>query len=127
MGRKPSIKDFNPINNGDMSGNITSAATNVDPIDCLVVIIDWTGGSMATSGTFFMDHRINGSDPNQTQFTSSWIPYDFGASVTISGVSGNHELRFTDEMPETEVRFRYVWAAGAGTLNVRMTGKAVGA
>lgn len=104
------------VEDGDLSGNIESAATNVSQIDDLSIVIAWNGSGL--TGTFSVEARNGEND--------SFRELDFGDTIDIDADTGDHRVVFT-EVPFTEVKLKYTASAGTGTVNAYLTMKSGGA
>lgn len=116
MGRKHVVHSYAMFDDVDISTNQTSSTTNVEQLDQATIHISWTGSSPV--GEIIVDARNGSAD--------SWYQLDFGSSIAISGASGDHQILFK-EMPFTDIRLRYVFTSGTGSLTARLTMKSVGA
>jgi hypothetical protein len=104
------------VDDGDISGSITSTTTNTLQLDQARIRIEWSGSSV--SGEYFVDTRSKDDEDFQ--------PLDFGAQILATTDSGFHDV-ILKEMPFGEMQVRYVPAAGTGTVDVTLTMKTVGA
>lgn len=100
-----------------MATSQTSAATNVQNLDSASIFVEWSGASSPV-GTVTVQAR-NGA-------AGTWYTLDFGASIDVSGASGNHQLVF-NEMPFTDIRLVYTRSSGSGPLTATISAKTVGA
>ena len=116
MGRKHVVKTFKMVTDGDMSGAITSNATNVLQLDQASIYLEWTGTSV--DGEFTVEAR-NGEN-------AAWYTLDFNTDILAENDTDYHQIVFR-EMPFTDMRLVYTPAAGTGTLNATLTMKTVGA
>lgn len=105
------------IEDGDLSGNLTSAVTNVLQLDKASIYIAWSGTSV--DGTFVLQARNGENAP--------W--YDLalgGGAVTLSGNSGSHNI-ILNELPFSDMRLVYTQVGGTGVVDAVLTMKTVGA
>ena len=114
MARKNTVPSFRMIDQGDLSGDITSNITNVENLDKCSIAVSWSGTSPV--GTIIVESR-NGTK-------ESWNAVEF-PTITVSGNTGNHSIVFR-EMSFTDLRLRYVATSGTGTLDAVYTSKQVG-
>lgn len=116
MSRKSVLQPFRMIDAGDISGNLTSVETSTINLDSALILITWTGTSPV--GTVTVEGR-NGTK-------SGWVTINMGASIDISGNSGDHQLIFT-ELPFTDMRLKYAATSGSGSMIATITAKVKGA
>ena len=116
MARKSVLKTFDMVADGnDMSENITSSIVNVENLDKASIHVSWAGSSPV--GPITIEAR-NGAD-------DTWYTLDFGAAISVSGNSGDHQIQFT-ELFFTDIRLQYADGGGTGTMTARITAKATG-
>ena len=120
MGRKNVVKSFDMIDSADMSGNITSSTTDVINLDKASIYISWSGTSPV--GTIVVE--ATNSDPVDSQ--SVWREVNMGATISVSGNSGSHDLIFT-ELPFRAIRLVYTATSGSGDLDATISAKTTGA
>lgn len=116
MGRKNVVKSYKMIDQGDISGNVTSEVTNVTNLDKASIRVDWSGTSPV--GTLEVQAR-NGEK-------ESFFAIDMGSTINITGNSGDHQLIF-NELPFTDIRLVYTSTSGTGNIDAVITAKVVGA
>lgn len=114
MARK-NVLSYAMLDDANLASNITSSSTNVINLDKASIHISWAGSSPV--GTFTVEARNSEKD--------AWYTLDFGAAITVSGASGDHQLIFND-LPFYEIRLQYVATSGAGTVDAILTAKQVG-
>lgn len=106
---------------GDMSGDITSAATQVEWLDNLGIQAHWSGtspaGEIIIEGT--NDQVL---DPQHPLASPNWVALDFGQTISITGNTGD-DFYNINQFPFTAVRVRYVRTSGTGTLVVKISAK----
>lgn len=116
MSRKLLVKSFSMVTDGDMSANITSEIVNVQNLDQGSILVEWSGTTPV--GTLTVEAR-NGE-------SQSWYELDFNATMSVSGNTGSHQIVF-NSMPFTDIRLKYAFSSGTGTLDAVITAKTVGA
>lgn len=116
MARKHVVQSFKMIDSGDLSSNITSEITNTKNLDKASIHLSWTGTSPV--GVITVEAKNGEND--------SWYTLDFGASISIAGNSGEHQLVF-NEMPFTDLKLQYTATSGTGTIEAVYTAKTTGA
>ena len=105
-----------------LASNQTSSETNVTHLDRASVSIDWTG-SDAVGTVEFEARKINA---NEAVADADWRTLDFGATIDITGASGNHEVLF-NSLDFTEFRVKFVRTSGTtGTITAVLTAKQIG-
>jgi hypothetical protein len=116
MSRKSVIRGYKVITDGDMTGNLTSAETNVTNLDNVGYLVEWSDGATPV-GTITVEVQ---SGP------SGWCALDFGSPIAVSGNSGSIVLNI-NQIPFENIRLNYVAGSGGATLNVTLSSKVVGA
>lgn len=120
MARKNILEPYKMFDSVDISQTETSHIVNIKNMDKASIILEWTGSSPV--GTIDVQVR-NIKEPVGP--VTSWISLDMGATINITGASGNHILRF-DELPFSEVRLVYTSVSGTGSLTATVTAKQIG-
>lgn len=116
MGRKNVLKSFPMFDAVSLGANATSSETSVINLDKASIHIVWTGSSPV--GTITAQARNGESD--------AWYVLDFGAAISVSGSSGEHQLVF-NELPFTDIRLLYTRTSGSGSITARLSAKVQGA
>lgn len=112
------IKPFKLFSAVALTANQTSKITDISRLDNVGILISWGGTSPV--GTVFVDV----ASYNENEATN-WQPLDFGATIAISGNSGTHQINI-NQNPFTQLRLRYVFASGTGTMDAVITAKQLG-
>jgi hypothetical protein len=108
----PILKFNQPIvEDGDMSGNVTSESINVSEIDLYCVQVVWSNG-VGLDGTLTLEASLD----DETYTTVN------GSSLLVSGASDSIMYNVTNP-GYIHVRLKYTSVAGTGTLNARIAGK----
>lgn len=105
---------YQNITNGDMSGPITSAVTDISNTDNIGIELVFTG---TAQGAFYVDSSIDG-----TTFTAM----DFGSPGPLAAGSADSILLNIQQCPYRKIRVRYVPVSGTGTLNAWISTKQIG-
>lgn len=113
MSRKNALKPYHLIIDGDMSGNLTSDETNVQYLDNVGLIIQWSG--TAPVGTITVEVKIG---------DSAWSELEFGSTISIASDSGSHNVNI-NQIPHEKIRVKYNFISGVGVLNIYSTAKMV--
>ncbi len=100
----------------DISTNSTSAESVVLNQDIASIHVVWTGSSPV--GVITVEAKNGDKD-------SAWRVLDMGATINVSGNSGEHDLTFT-ELPFHSLRIVYTAGGGTGSLDAVITSKTVG-
>lgn len=116
MGRKSTVESFNMFKDADISTNATSEVVNTLRQDKASIHISWSGSTAV--GTITVEARNGEND--------SWYEINMGGTISVSGVSGDHQLLF-NELPFTDVRLQYTSTSGTGNINAYLTMKVTGA
>ena len=118
MGRKSILKPYKVIDDGDISDDVTSSSTNIENLDSVTYLAQWTGSSPV--GVLYVDVRQKlGIAPDG--FNTSWITLDFGESIAVSGATGGHTISIENKA-FTESRLRFVSTSGSGTMQATISG-----
>jgi len=104
LSRKHILNSFQVIEDGDMSGDLTTKVTNVEQEDLIRYTVEWAGTGLI--GTFSVE--ISDNDVN-------FQPLEFDTSPTIDGDTGAHTLNINIVNFKFS-RLVYTFTAGTGTL-----------
>lgn len=123
MGRRHEIRPYKVFDAVDISTNQTQGTpyTTIDGLDRVDLELDWSGS--APVGTLFVDVC---SYYEKSGAFSTWVPLDFGTSISISGNSGQHIIQINNP-PFTRMRLRYVATSGTGNMTATLSGTVRGA
>ena len=116
MGRKNVLKSFKMYDAADISGDVTSATTNVENLDQGSIAITWTGTS--PEGVLTVEAKNGAKD-------AAFKEIDMGGTITITGNTGDHRLLF-NQLPFTNIRLVFTSSSGTGTMEAVITAKQVG-
>lgn len=106
----------------DLSVAQTSSSTNVTYLDRASITLEWTGSDAV--GVITVEARKK--KEAQSVADSDYKVLDFGSSIDITGVTGDHILIF-DSLDFTDIRIQYVPTSGTvGTLTAVITAKQIG-
>lgn len=109
------------LENGDLSqAQITSKSTTVKETDVVQINIDWSGAQLI-NGTLSVQASL---DEKQ----ETWFDLDFGTTISISGVSGEHQVIVT-QVSFLHLRIVYdrTNAGATGTINAKIFATTKGA
>lgn len=123
MAKKNAIEPFAVIAAGDMSGDITSAFTDIRYLDNVAYTVSWDGTSPA--GEILVDVTMDDVQNSAQNPSPLWTPLDFGTTISVSGNTGNHILNLT-QLGFAFIRLRYDRTSGTGTMRVKIESKSVG-
>lgn len=115
MSRKHILKKFVVIENGDMSGNITGKATNVESTDDIAYIFDWIGTTPI--GEFQFEISQDG-----VKFTRAFA----NSTLPVAGNTGDFVIEVA-VTPYKFIRPLFVFSSGVGTLQASISGATRGA
>ncbi len=119
MGRKNVVKQFKMLDGSeDFSANVVSSETNVINQDIASIHIAWSNGAALNS-----EIRI---EAQNNEKDDDWYELDMGGTISLSGVSGDHQLVFL-QMPFNKIRIQYLHTAGDADVVATITSKVVGA
>jgi hypothetical protein len=111
-GRKNVLAPYHLVQAGDMSGNITSAATNIQYLDNVGVQFNWTG---TPTGSFYVEVSLD---------KANWTALSLSPAPAASGAAGTWYCDL-QELSSPWIRVRYAASSGSGTLDVYVGGKAI--
>lgn len=115
MGRKSILETHQVITDGNMSGNLTSLVTKVKGLDIATYVVNWVGTTPI--GALVVEANIDGSE---------WVELDFGAPILVSGDTGQKLIHVT-MMAFLELRLKFNFTSGIGTLQTKIRGNVQGA
>ena len=121
MARKNVIPSFKMLDSVSISTDQTSSTTNVTNLDRATIVLEWTG----TSPVGVVTVEAQKKEIQNALADTSWIELDFGATIAISGNTGNHVL-ILDNLDFTDIRVQYVATSGMGSLTATLTAKQIG-
>lgn len=110
--RKNNLVTYTSLDGGDMSGNLTTASTDIRWLDNIVLYMSWTGTPTGTFG-------IQVSPDNLTWFNLNLLP-----AITATGGSGSHRVAL-NQLPDPYIRAIYTASSGSGSLTVKIAGKMI--
>lgn len=97
---------------GDMSGDVTSPATDISNLDSIALQLVWTD---TPTGTFAVQGSLDGT---------TWVALPLSPSVSAAGAADSALI----ELPLLsfqKIRVVYTAGSGTGTLVVKIAGKAL--
>jgi hypothetical protein len=124
LGRKTVMKPHKVIDAGDMSGDLTSDTSNIETVDDVAYLVEWSGTSPVGEMKVDVRNRMFGTS-GEEEFTS-WVELSFPGVMTVSGNSGSMQIELRAPNA-SQIRLRYVSDSGDGTMNATITGKVGGA
>lgn len=108
--RKNNLVTYTTLNGGDMTGNLTSAVTDIRWLDNIVFYFSFSG---TPTGTF----AIEVSPDNVTWYDLALVP-----SIAATGSGGTHRVSLR-QLPDPYIRAKYTATSGTGSLTVLIAGK----
>lgn len=120
-GKRNSLLKYQTISSGDMSGNLTSAVTQIEYLDNIGIQLNFTG---TPTGTFSVQVSIDYAQDSLGNVTNigNWIAVTLSAAATASG-SANQIYIDLNELSAPWIRCIYTRTSGSGTLNAFICGK----
>ena len=120
MSSRKNFLHYKQIVNGDMSGNLTSPATNIQQADIIGVQLNWTGSPVGTfqvqiSADYAQD--INGNVTNP----GIWTPMALSPAPTTAG--GSPIYIDIQQLSAPWIRTAYIAGSGSGTLQATLVTK----
>lgn len=122
-GRKNTLAVFHNINAGDMSGNITSPATNIEFLDNIGIQFNFTGSPVGTFAVQVSADHVQDFQGNVI-VAGNWVSIPLSPSPAATG-SANQIYVDLNQLSAPYVRFTYTFTSGTGFLNSYIVGKAV--
>lgn len=121
-GRKNALIKFQTITAGDMSGNLTSAVTNIEFLDNIGFQFNFTGSPTGT-----VNAQVS-ADYAQDQFgnvlnAGNWVSL-LTSPPSTGGTSGSIYLDL-NQLSAPWIRGIYMFASGTGTLTAFITAKMI--
>lgn len=118
------ILNHKMLDSADISTTQTqNGHTNVEGVDEATIMVEWSG--TAPVGVI----SVQASNSEQDEFTKGtevWYDLDFGASIDVTGATGDHQINFT-AMPFKAIRFVYTATSGTGTMTAHINATSLGA
>jgi len=108
--RKNNLATYVSLSAGDMSGNLTSAVTDIRWLDNIVMYLAFTG---TPTGTFAVE-----VSPDQ----QAWFPLALVPAPIASGSAGGHRIEL-NQLSDPYIRAKYTATSGSGSLTVTIAGK----
>ena len=128
MGRKDKLS-YVLLNGVDASVNQTSSNTNIEYLDKVGLVIQWTGSPV---GNLFVDVNVQVQSSSGVS-NSSFAPLSFqdaASSSVVSSIpipgSGSPLIIKLSDLCFSQIRVRYVATSGTGNLTVYLDSKVVG-
>lgn len=124
MGRKNTLKKYQLITNGDMSGDITSAVTNIQYLDNIGIQLNGSGlpiGVIRVQVSADYDVNASGVVTNP----GNWINMVLSPTPQFTGSA---DQIYIDIVPTSApwIRVFYDFTSGTGSLNGFITAKMIG-
>lgn len=114
MSVKSVIKPYQVLTNGDMSGDVSSLASDIESSDNVAYQVVWTGNAI---GTFSVEGTVNGVD---------WEALDLGTPGPEAGGVADSFLVSLKGVPYAKLKLTYNSTSGSGNLNVWIMAKRTG-
>ena len=97
-----------------MSGNVTSAVTNIQYVDNVGIELSWTG---TPTGTFTVEVSVSYEQDSQGNVINagSWNALTLNPTPTASGSAGSFYISL-NQIEAPWVRVRYIRTSGTGVL-----------
>lgn len=97
-----------------MSGNITSAVTNIQYVDNVGCELSWTG---TPTGTFTVEVSVSYEQDSQGNVINagSWNALTLNPTPTASGSAGSFYISL-NQIEAPWIRIRYIRTSGTGVL-----------
>lgn len=109
-GRKNNLVVYTSLDAGDMTGNLTSAVTDIRWLDNIVLYLSWTG---TPTGTFQVEVSPEGS---------TWYNLLLVPAPAASGSASTARISL-NQLPDAYIRVSYTATSSTGALTVKIAGK----
>lgn len=121
MSRKNNIRQFELITAGNMAGNLTSAATNIEFLDNIAIQLNFTG---TPTGTFQVQVSVDYAQDAQGNITNAghWVPVLLPQTPTAAGAAGQIIIDL-NQLASPWVRVFYSFTSGTGSLDAWISAK----
>lgn len=123
MADKNVLVKFQTLTNGNMSGNLTSAVTNIQYLNDVALQFNWTGTPI---GTFSVLVSIDYSQDaaGNVLNAGNWNALTLSPSPAASGSAGSWYVDL-NEISAPWIKATYTAGSSTGTLNVFICGKGI--
>ena len=118
MSRKHYAGEHLVLDNGDVSGNLTSQVSEVKSTDRVLYIAKWT--SAAIGGYLTVEISDDKNDAN------SWTELDFGQVLSVAIDNSEHQILIS-QVTFRYVRVKYNFTAGTGNIDITFRAASQGA
>lgn len=122
MSSRPQFDPYEVIEDGDMSGNITSQVTIIQKLSLLSYGVSWTGTSPVGTMSVQVSNDYELNKDGSVRNAGTWNDLPLSAPTAVTGNSGNG---FIDIFATAgyAMRIKYNRVSGTGTMEVTATGK----
>lgn len=123
MGQNNLLRKVHIIENGDMSGDITSEAVHIGFLTNLGIQFVWTGtavGSFEVQVSLDYEQDIKGNVTN----TGTWIPLELIPAPVAVGSADDIFIDIT-QLGSPWIKLKYSASSGSGTLQGYVAGKQI--
>jgi len=123
MARKSIIEPIRILDNINMASNFTSMIIDTEMVDVVHIAVSWSGAGGGSNGSITVETST--PDFYDQTIQTAWTALDFGASITISGVTGSHLINI-NQCPFSRIRVIFTSTAGSGNLLGELIAKSIG-
>ena len=119
------LRPISLVSAGNMSGNITSGAINIQFLDCVSMQLSFTGtptGTFAVQGS--LDYYASPADPDTVLVPGTWTSLTLSPSPVASGAADNILIDMYG-LSFPYIRLVYTATSGSGTLTANVSGKSI--
>jgi hypothetical protein len=119
------LKPVALVSAGDMSGNITSDAINIQFLDSVSMQLAFTGnptGTFAVQGS--LDYYASPADPDAVLVPGTWTSLTL-SPVPVAAGSADNILIDMYGLSFPYIRLVYTSTSGSGTLTANVSGKSI--
>lgn len=122
MSSRPLFKPFPVIQDGDMSGSITSKITIIQQLSLISYSISWSGASPVGSVVVEVSNDYTQEADGSVRNPGIWNALPLDSATSVSGNSGNGFIDI-DLNSGYALRLRYVSTSGTGTMQAIVSAK----
>ena len=116
MAKKWVVEPYHILVNGDMTGDLTSASTDIKYLDNFAIQLNFTHPTSFTAvGTFTVEASVDGA---------TWVTLNIAPAITCSASTGSHLINI-NQIPYALIRVKYAHTSGTGLLNIYFEAKQI--
>lgn len=122
MSSRPLAKPYSVIQNGNMSGSITSKVTIIENLSMIGFDISWTGTAPVGTMTVQVSNTYTQNSDGSPRNPGNWTTLTLSAPTPVSGNTGNGFID-VDATGANAIRLVYTRTSGTGTMQAVLAAK----